>query len=87
MKAIIFLIITPKFQLQIHYTLEVTTENVPFSGVPILIFLCISIKVSSLVSHTYDCPGDNGHIPFNRLYDVHDCWPSLFVKVSQYQQF
>ena len=28
-----FLIITSKFQLQIHYTLEVMAENVPVSGI------------------------------------------------------
>ena len=59
MKAHIFLIITPKFQLQIHYGilyLVVTTENVPISGIPILIFLCIFISASSSVSHTYFCP-------------------------------
>ena len=35
MKAYIFLIITLKFQLQIHYTLEVIAENEPISGIPI----------------------------------------------------
>ena len=34
--AHIFLIIIPKFQLQIHYTLEVIiTENVSISGTPL----------------------------------------------------
>ena len=37
----------PKFQLQIHYTMEVMTENVLLSAIPILIFLCISITASS----------------------------------------
>ena len=37
-KAHIFLIINPKFQLQICYTLEVIAENVHISGIPILIF-------------------------------------------------
>ena len=46
MKARIFLIITPKFQIQIEYTLEVIAENVPISGIPILIFLCIFITAS-----------------------------------------
>ena len=36
-----FLIVSPKFQLQSHYTLEVIAENIPISGIglPILIFL------------------------------------------------
>ena len=51
MKAHIFLIIAPNFQLQIHYTLEVIAENVPISGIPILIFLRIFIIASSPVSH------------------------------------
>ena len=55
MKAHIFLIITPKFQLQIHYTLKVIAKNVTFSVVPISI-LCIFITASSPVSHTYFCP-------------------------------
>ena len=38
MKAHIFLITTLKFQLQIHYTMEVIAEDVPISGIPILIF-------------------------------------------------
>ena len=50
-KAYIFLIITPKFQLQIHYALEVIAENVPFSGIPILTFLCIFMTASSSVLH------------------------------------
>ena len=32
MKAHTFLIITPKFQLHIHYTLEAIAENVPISN-------------------------------------------------------
>ena len=40
MKAHVFLIITPTFQPQIHYTLKVKAENVPSSGIPIFIFLC-----------------------------------------------
>ena len=58
MKAHIFLIMTPKFQLQIHYTLEVIAENVPISGIPIFIFLCIFIiaLASPPVSNTYFCP-------------------------------
>ena len=51
MKINIFLIIAPKFQRQIHYTLKVIAENVPTSGIPILIFLLIFITASSLVSH------------------------------------
>ena len=57
MKPHIFLIIAPKFQLQIHYTSEVIAENVPISDIPILIFICIFITVSSPVSYTYFCPG------------------------------
>ena len=38
MKAHIFLIIIPKFQPQIHHTLEVIAENVPISGIPIFIY-------------------------------------------------
>ena len=56
MKAHIFLIVTWKFQLQIHYTLAVIAENVPISGIPIFIFLCIFITASSPVSHSYFCP-------------------------------
>ena len=53
MKAHIFLIIIPKFQLQIHHTLEVIRENIPISGVPILNFLRIFITDSSLVSQCH----------------------------------
>ena len=38
MKAYIFLITTPKFELQIHYTLEIIAENVLISGIQIFIF-------------------------------------------------
>ena len=55
MKAHIFLSITPKFQLQIHYTLEVLTENAPTSGIPIFIFSCNFLTASSPVSHTCFC--------------------------------
>ena len=56
MIAHIFLIITPKCQLQIHYTLAVIAENAPISGIPILIFLCIFVTASPPVSHSYICP-------------------------------
>ena len=36
-EAHIFLIMTPKFQLQIQYCLEGTAENVPIIGIPNLI--------------------------------------------------
>ena len=50
MKAHIFLIISPKFQLQIHnILLKLQQKNATISGIPILI-LCIFIKVSSHVS-------------------------------------
>ena len=53
MKAHIFVIIVSKFQLQIHYTLEVITENVPISSILILIFLCIFMTASFPVSHFF----------------------------------
>ena len=56
MKANIFLITTPKFQLQIHCTFEVIAENVPISGIPILNFFCIFITASSPVSNICFCP-------------------------------
>ena len=56
MKTFIFLIIIPKFQLQIYYTLEVLIICRP---IPILILLCIYITASSSVSHTCFCPGEN----------------------------
>ena len=37
-KAHIFLNITPKFPLQIHYTLAVIAENAPISGITIFVF-------------------------------------------------
>ena len=39
------------------YTLEVVVENIPISSrpIPILIFLCIFITISSPVSHTHFC--------------------------------
>ena len=53
MKAHIFLITIPKFQLQIHYTLEIVTENVSISIIPNF-FLCIFTKASlSPVPHSY----------------------------------
>ena len=56
MEAHIFLILIPKFQLQIHYTLKGTAENVQVIGVSIMIFLCIYLTASSPVSHTYFYP-------------------------------
>ena len=56
MKAHSFLIVTPKFQLQIHYTLEDIAESVQISSIPVLIFLGIFKTASSPVSHTYFCP-------------------------------
>ena len=56
MKVHVFLIITPKFQLQIHYTLVVIAESVPISGIPILVFLYIFITASFPMSHSYFCP-------------------------------
>ena len=50
-----FLILTPKFHHQNHYTWQVITENVHISGIPILIFWCIFITASSPVSHSYLC--------------------------------
>ena len=38
-KVHIFLIITPKFLLQIHYTLEIKAENVPLSSIPFFFIL------------------------------------------------
>ena len=37
----IFLVIIPKYQLRVHYTLAVIAENTLISGRPIFIFLCI----------------------------------------------
>ena len=56
MKAHFCLIITPEFQLRIHYTLAAIAENAPTSGIPILIFLCIFITASPPVLHSYYCP-------------------------------
>ena len=56
MKAHFFLITIPNFQLQIHNTWEVITENVLISGIPILILSCIFITASSPVSHSYFAP-------------------------------
>ena len=50
------LIITSNFQFQIHYSLEVTAENVRISDIPILIFLVMLTTASPLVSHTCLCP-------------------------------
>ena len=50
MKAHTFLIITPKFQLEMYYNLSVMAENVPMYGIPIF------IAASSQVSHSYFCP-------------------------------
>ena len=43
----------PKILASNHYTLEVIPENEPISSIPILIFLCIFIIASSLVSQPY----------------------------------
>ena len=56
-KPMFFLIITPEFQ-HLYYTLAVIAENVPISGIPILIFLCLFITSSSPVSQFYLCPGE-----------------------------
>ena len=68
MKAHIFLIITPKFKLQIYYTLEVIAENVPISSISILIFSFIFITALSPVSHTYFCPRrENKKHPWGKI--------------------
>ena len=58
--AYIFLIIAPKFQLQIHYILEVLAEKCrptcTYFRYTNLIFLFIFITASSPVGHTYFCP-------------------------------
>ena len=78
-KALIFLIITPKFQLQIHYTLKVIAENVSISGIPILIFLLIFMTASSPVSCTVFAPREklrsNLEVKLHKMY--------LRVKVSK----
>ena len=59
-----FLIVNPKLQLQI----PVIGENVPISGVPILIFWCIFITAYSPVSHSYFCPRrENKKQPWGKI--------------------
>ena len=71
LKAHIFLSITPKFQLQIHYTLAVVAENLSISGIPTLIFLCIFITALFPVSHSYICPRrENKKQPWGKLYKM-----------------
>ena len=70
MKAHIFLIITQKFHLQIHYTVAAIAENVLISGIPILIFLCIFITASSPVSLSYFCPrSENNKQPWGKIVE------------------
>ena len=52
MKAHIFLIANPKFQLQILCSLEDTTKSVKLNGIPENNFLCIFIIASSPGVHT-----------------------------------
>ena len=53
MKAHIFLIITPKFQLQIHYTLEVIVENVPISLYQFDFLMYFHISLISSVTYLF----------------------------------
>ena len=79
MKAPYFLIITQKFQLQIHYTLQVIAENVAISDIPILI-LCIFITASSPMSHIF-APKEK----IKSYLEVKLCKMCLRVKINQFR--
>ena len=55
MKAHIFLIANPKFQLQILCSFGDITKSVKLTGIPENNFLCIFIIVSSPGVHTFFC--------------------------------
>ena len=55
MKAHIFVITNPKFQLQILCSFGDLTKNVKFIGIPENNFLCIFIIASSPGEHTFFC--------------------------------
>ena len=55
MKAHIFLIANPKFQLQILCSLVDITKSVKLNGIPENNFLCIFILASSPGVHTFFC--------------------------------
>ena len=55
MKAHIFLIANPKFQLQILCSFGDITKSVKFNGIPENNFLCIFIIASSSGVHTFFC--------------------------------
>ena len=55
MKALIFLIANPKFQLQILCSFGDTTKSVKLNGIPENDFLCIFIIASSPGVHTFFC--------------------------------
>ena len=55
MKAPIFLIANPKFQLQILCSFGDTTKSVKLIGIPENNFLCIFILASSPGVHTFFC--------------------------------
>ena len=54
-EAHIFLIVNPKFQLQILCSFRDTIQNVKLNGIPENNFLCIFITVSSPRVHTFFC--------------------------------
>ena len=55
MKAHIFLIANPKFQLQILCSFGDRTKSVKLNGIPENNFLCIFITASSPGVHTFFC--------------------------------
>ena len=55
MKAYIFLIANPKFQLQILYSYGDITKSVKLNGIPENNFSCIFIIASSPGVHTFFC--------------------------------
>ena len=79
MKAHIFLVANPKFQLQILCSFGDMTKNVKFIGIPENNFLCIFIIASSPGVHTFLClwrvnkklpQGETSQNAFQRLRSI-----------------
>ena len=89
MKAHIFLVANPKFQLQILCSSGDMTKNVKLIGIPENDFLCIFIIASSPGVHTFFClwrvnkklpQGETSQIAFQRSRSISQKWKIYMLK-------
>ena len=85
MKAHIFLIANPKFQLQILCSFEDITKSVKLNGIPENNFLCIFIIPSSPEVHTFFCLWRvNKKLPQGELHKMHFRGQGQSIKSEKY---